>query len=120
MSWSFRPFIGYWQTHKTFQFSQTSYDYGAAISENRDIDSPKYAELKRQGLFLRSTPSFYETDVVGNSTDVLLGLSSIGSSTVAIDNPDVFGTLLRNPTTGTDFYIVRHLDSTSQYGIVSR
>ncbi|ELU41238.1 glycoside hydrolase family 35 protein [Rhizoctonia solani AG-1 IA] len=45
-----------------------AYDYGAAITETRRLTS-KYAELKRQGLFLRSVPEFYATDVIGNSTD---------------------------------------------------
>ncbi|KAG8887044.1 hypothetical protein FRB98_000623 [Tulasnella sp. 332] len=100
-SWGHLPFPGVY----------TSYDYGSAISENRDIDSPKYAELKRQGLFLRSTPSFYETDVIGNSTTAG---SHSDHPAVIVDNQDVFGTLLKNPKTGVEFYIVRHLDSTSQ------
>jgi hypothetical protein len=35
----------------------TSYDYGAAIQENRMIGA-KHAELKMQGLFLRSARDF--------------------------------------------------------------
>ena len=46
----------------------TSYDYGASIRENRAL-SPKFDELKRQGLFLRSSPEFRKTDWIGNSSD---------------------------------------------------
>ncbi|CAE6466068.1 unnamed protein product [Rhizoctonia solani] len=87
--------------YMTFPGVYTSYDYGAGIAETRRLTS-KYAELKRQGLFLRSVPDFYATDVIGNSTD-----------SVKIDNSKVFGTLLRNEATGAEFYIVRQADSTS-------
>ncbi|CAE6463948.1 unnamed protein product [Rhizoctonia solani] len=96
-TWGYMPFPGVY----------TSYDYGAGITETRRLTS-KYAELKRQGLFLRSVPEFYATDVIGNSTD------SDTHPTVNIDNPKVFGTLLRNEATGAEFYIVRHADSTSR------
>ncbi|CAE6444221.1 unnamed protein product [Rhizoctonia solani] len=95
-TWGYMPFPGVY----------TSYDYGAGITETRRLTS-KYAELKRQGLFLRSVPDFYATDVVGNSTD------SDHHPIVNLDNPKVFGTLLRNEATGAEFYIVRHADSTS-------
>ncbi|KAM0415981.1 hypothetical protein ACHAPT_013080, partial [Fusarium lateritium] len=36
----------------------TSYDVGAAISENRALDREKYSELKLQGYFLQSSPSY--------------------------------------------------------------
>lgn len=87
---------------------QTSYDYGAAIAENRWITS-KYQELKRQGLFLRSAKDFITTDVIGNSTD---------SSVVSVSNSDVYVTYLKNPSTGAGFYIARHTDSTSKYVLV--
>ncbi|EJC98868.1 glycoside hydrolase family 35 protein [Fomitiporia mediterranea MF3/22] len=80
----------------------TSYDYGAAIAENRLL-TPKAIELKRQGLFLRSSPDFYKTNWVGNSS----------SSAVNISNPNAFAVFLRNPDTGTGFYIARQNDTTS-------
>ena len=86
----------------------TSYDYGAAISEARQIESPKFAELKRQSLFVRSTPEFYKTDVVGNSSDASGAVKLYGS-----DHMDVFVTLLQNPDTNARFYIARHQNSTS-------
>ncbi|KAG9119184.1 hypothetical protein FRC07_005939 [Ceratobasidium sp. 392] len=95
-TWGYMPFPGVY----------TSYDYGAALTETRRL-TDKYSELKRQGLFLRSVPEFYVADIVGNSTD------SKTNPTVRLSDPTVFGTLLRNEATGADFYIVRHLDSTS-------
>ena len=79
-----------------------SYDYGAAISENRLLN-PKFTELKRQGLFLRSSPDFYKTDWIGNSS----------SDAVIISNPKAFAVQLSNPDTGTGFYVVRQNDTTS-------
>ncbi|EIW77017.1 glycoside hydrolase family 35 protein [Coniophora puteana RWD-64-598 SS2] len=91
-SWGGLPFPGVY----------TSYDYGSAIAENRVL-SWKYPEVKRQGLFLRSSPEFYKTDWVGNSS----------SDAVTVSNPDVFVTYLRNPDTSASFYIARQNDSTS-------
>ena len=82
----------------------TSYDYGSSIRENRAIGS-KFDELKRQGLFLRSSPEFRKTDWIGDSTS---GTSGVVSSSNAS-----FVTLLKNPDTGAGFVIVRQLDSTS-------
>ncbi|KAI6030502.1 glycoside hydrolase family 35 protein [Pisolithus orientalis] len=91
-SWSALPFPGVY----------TSYDYGGAIAEDRQLTT-KYPELKRQGLFLRSSPEFYKTDHVGDTT----------TSAVTTTSPFVHVTMLRNPDTGTSFYIARHNDSTS-------
>ncbi|KAG1721261.1 glycoside hydrolase family 35 protein [Suillus paluster] len=91
-SWGALPFPGVY----------TSYDYGSAIAENREL-TVKYAELKRQGLFLRSSPDFYKTDVVGNSTGGI----------VSVSNPAAFVTLLRNPDSAASFYIARQKISTT-------
>ena len=79
-----------------------SYDYGSAIAENREL-TDKYPELKRQGLFLRSSPEFYKTDYIGDST----------GAAVAVTNDSAFVTLLTNPDTSTSFFIARQKDSTS-------
>ena len=79
-----------------------SYDYGGAIMENRFL-TPKYNELKKQGLFLRSSPELYMTDWLGNSS----------TSAVNVSNPDIFAVLLSNPVTGTNFYFTRHTNSSS-------
>ncbi|KAG0700935.1 glycoside hydrolase family 35 protein [Suillus ampliporus] len=91
-SWGALPFPGVY----------TSYDYGSAIAENREL-TVKYPELKRQGLFLRSSPDFYKTDLVGNSTGGI----------VSVSNPAAFVTLLRNPDSAASFYIARQEISTT-------
>lgn len=79
-----------------------SYDYGAAISEPRTLTS-KYDELKAQGLFLRSSVNFTKTEWVGNNTN----------GVVNVTNPDVLVVELRNPDSGSGFYIARQLNSSS-------
>ncbi|KAG8744231.1 hypothetical protein FRC10_010593 [Ceratobasidium sp. 414] len=103
-TWGYMPFPGGTLLFKPY--TELRYDYGAALTETRRL-TDKYAELKRQGLFLRSVPEFYAAGVVGNSTD------SETYPTVRVSDPTVFGTLLRNDAAGAEFYIVRHLDSTS-------
>lgn len=65
----------------------------------------KSDELKRQALFLRSSPEFYKTDWLADASTGL-NVSS---------NPAAFITLLANPDTGAVFYIARQRDSTSTY-----
>ena len=86
----------------------TSYDYGGSIRESRAL-SPKFTELKFQGLFLRSSPEFRKTDWIGDSSTGIPGVTveSVGSGGSA------FVTLLRNPDTGAGFVIARQSDSTS-------
>ncbi|KAI5120768.1 hypothetical protein M0805_004731 [Coniferiporia weirii] len=91
-SWGAIPFPGVY----------TSYDYGSSISEGRLL-TPKFTELKRQGLFIRSSPEFYKTDWIGNSS----------SAAVNVSNPDAFVVFLSNPDSGAGFYIARQNDSTS-------
>ncbi|TFK52650.1 glycoside hydrolase family 35 protein [Heliocybe sulcata] len=91
-SWGALPFHGVY----------TSYDYGSSIAENRTL-TDKYTELKRQGLFLRSSPEFYKTDWLGNTS----------TSAVTVSNPAAFAVHLRNPDTGAGFYIARQTNSTS-------
>ena len=74
------------------------------MHENRML-SEKYDELKRQGLFLRSSPEFRKTDWVGES--------STGIPGVTISNSAAYGTLLHNPDSGTNFLVIRQTDSTS-------
>jgi hypothetical protein len=65
--------------------------------------SPKFDELKRQGLFLRSSPEFRKTDWIGDSS----------TGGVFVNGSDAFVTFLRNPDSGAGFYIARQNDSTS-------
>lgn len=81
-----------------------SYDYGASIRETRAL-SDKYDELKRQALFIRSSPEFRKTDWIGDS--------STGIPNVSLNGSSAFLTLLKNPDSGTQFIIARQSDSTS-------
>ena len=84
----------------------SSYDFGAAVHETRAL-SAKYDELKRQGIFLRSSPSFRKTDWIRDSITGIPGVTIAGSG--------AFATLLHNPDTGTSFYVTRQNDSTSMH-----
>jgi beta-galactosidase GanA len=76
----------------------TSYDYGAAITEDRQLTS-KYDEFKRQGYFLRAT-----MPVVAKTHPATAPASSNSAiQTAARVNPD----------TGTQFVLIRHAVSTS-------
>lgn len=76
-----------------------SYDYGAAINENRRLYREKYSEQKLQANFFKVSPA-YLTAVAGNETN------GTYASTTDINTTPVFGNL-------TNFYIVRHADFTS-------
>ncbi|AGL16766.1 beta-galactosidase [Actinoplanes sp. N902-109] len=75
----------------------TSYDYGAAIRENRQLD-PKYYQDKLIGYLTQSVPDLTKTDRI---------------PVTAPDNPAVLDTARRNPDTGAQFHVLRHTDSTS-------
>ena len=91
-SWGNIPFPGVY----------TSYDYGSPIRESRAL-SEKFEHLKLLGLFLRSVPEFSYTDVVG--------ISSVPASNQA----SLVVTHLRNPTTKSSFYFIRHSHIPSRY-----
>ncbi|THH31612.1 hypothetical protein EUX98_g2597 [Antrodiella citrinella] len=93
-SWGGIPFPGVY----------TSYDYGSAIRESRAL-SPKFDELKRQALFIRSSPELRKTDWIGDTSTGIPGVTLNGSA--------AFVTLLRNPDTNTGFFIARQNNSTS-------
>lgn len=84
-----------------------SYDYGSAIKETRQL-TDKYSELKRQGLFLRSSPEFYKTDWVGNSS----------TGVMAVSSPSAFVVHLKNPDTNASFYVVRQSNSSSMSVVI--
>lgn len=112
-------------TNSSYDHTTASYDYGSAIKENREL-TPKYDELKLQGLFLRSSAEFYKTDVLGNS--------SVGSGVVRVhvlsDSKNEQGmekgekgdgerkpfvVKLRNPESGAGFWIARQANSSDTY-----
>lgn len=75
----------------------TSYDYAAAIKEDRTVTREKYSELKLEAHFLKVSPG-YLTVTPGNSS--VTGVYS-PSTSVSI-----------TPLTGTNgsFFVVRHTD----------
>ena len=82
----------------------TSYDYGAVIRENRQLRE-KYDEMKRQALFLRSSPQFYKTDWIGDTNSGIPGVTVNGSG--------AFVTYLKKPNSATGFVFVRQIDAGS-------
>jgi beta-galactosidase len=75
----------------------TSYGYGAAINESRQL-TPKYAQQKLLGYFTQTVRSLTKTDrmAVRPPTNPALRLDARA-----------------NPDDGTQFYILRHADGTS-------
>ncbi|KAF9445456.1 glycoside hydrolase family 35 protein [Macrolepiota fuliginosa MF-IS2] len=76
----------------------SSYDYGAAIREDRTL-SPKLDELKLQAYFLHASPDYLTVGRIGNGT--------VGLGTAYSDSPDIYTTHLHSPDHGTNFYIIR-------------
>ncbi|MBV9944677.1 MAG: beta-galactosidase [Solirubrobacterales bacterium] len=75
----------------------TSYDYGAAIKEDRELTS-KYTEMKRIGYMLDSVAPLTKTDQI---------------PAAPATNPAIRVAARANPDDGTQFYELRHSDSTS-------
>ena len=75
----------------------TSYDYGAAIRETRQLD-PKYYEDKLIGYFTQAVAPLTKTDRINVTPP---------------DNPAIIDTARMNPDTGTQFHVLRHANSTS-------
>jgi beta-galactosidase GanA len=72
----------------------TSYDYGAAITESRQLTA-KYDEFKRQGYFVTSVAPLTKTDPATAPVSA---------------NPAVAVSARANPDTRTQFVLVRHTD----------
>ncbi|MFD8304471.1 beta-galactosidase [Streptomyces sp. NPDC059690] len=75
----------------------TSYDYGAAIRENRQLD-PKYYEDKLIGYFTQSVAPLTKTEAI---------------RTTPPDDSAIVDTARMNPDTKTQFHVLRHGNSTS-------
>jgi beta-galactosidase GanA len=75
----------------------TSYDYGAAITEPRQLTT-KYDEFKRLGYFVGAVAPLTKTDAFAASPPT---------------NPAVLEQARVNPDDGTQFITVRHRDGTS-------
>jgi hypothetical protein len=77
----------------------TSYDYGAAIAEDRTVFREKYHEAKLIAQFMVSSPAYLEA-VPGNLTN-----SSYASTSAITTTPNI-GKV-------TNFYVVRHSNYTT-------
>jgi len=75
----------------------TSYDYGAPITEGRQLGA-KYDEDKRIGYFTAAVAPLPKTDTL---------------ATPAPSSPAIVDTARINPDDGTQFHVLRHADSTS-------
>ncbi|TDB74225.1 beta-galactosidase [Micromonospora sp. KC721] len=75
----------------------TSYDYGAAITEGRQLTA-KYDEFKRQGYLLTTVAPLTRTNPAAAPT---------------VDNPALLAAARTNPDTGTQFVLLRHRDRTA-------
>ena len=75
----------------------TSYDYGAAIRETRQLD-PKYDEDKLIGYFTQSVTPLTKTEAIRATPP---------------DDSAVVDTARMNPDTKTQFHVLRHGNSTS-------
>ncbi|KAJ7275854.1 glycoside hydrolase family 35 protein [Mycena rebaudengoi] len=87
--------------HNSAIFS--SYDYGAAMAEDRTF-TPKFAEIKLQGYFLHASPDYLLVGRIGNGT--------VGSGTAYSDSRDIYTTHLNSPASQANFYVVRQLTNT--------
>ncbi|KAG7096341.1 hypothetical protein E1B28_003785 [Marasmius oreades] len=72
----------------------SSYDYGAAISEDRLL-TPKFHEIKLQSLFLHASPDYLLVGRIGNAT------------ALHTNSSDTYTTHLHSPKTKANFYFVR-------------
>ena len=86
-SWGFEPYPGVY----------TSYDYGAAIDEARQLTS-KYYDQKRVAYEVNTVPALAQLDRV-----------SAGPTA----NPLVSATVDTNPSTGTHLYLLQHTNNST-------
>lgn len=86
-SWGYLPFPGVY----------TSYDYGAAISESRQLTT-KYDVQKAFGYFLAAVPQLTKTDTLSAPSQTNAALWLRGR---------------RNPDDGTQLYVLRHANSSA-------
>lgn len=80
----------------------TSYDYGAAIMENREITREKYSEAKLIANFWQASPAY---------------LTAIPQTNTGISGTDLACTPVLDSESNTKFYVVRHngVEETTNY-----
>ncbi|KAK0737540.1 glycoside hydrolase superfamily [Apiosordaria backusii] len=83
-------------------FVYTSYDYGAAIAEDRTINRAKYSELKLHANFFKVSPGYLTALPNVNFTEGIVGfeINSTDNQVVATQMTGDNGT----------FYVIRHRD----------
>lgn len=79
----------------------TSYDYGAAIVEDRTLVREKYSELKLQANFLKASSAY------------LTATSQLGVNGSFTTTDEIAVTQLLGNGTKTNFYVIRHANWTS-------
>jgi hypothetical protein len=84
------------QTHTIY----SSYDYGAAIREDRTL-TPKLDELKLQANFLHASPDYLVAVRIGEGT--------VGTGTAYSNSTDIYTTNLQAPSSKANFYFVRQV-----------
>ncbi|KAJ5581740.1 hypothetical protein N7535_000360 [Penicillium sp. DV-2018c] len=84
----------------------TSYDYGSAITETRNITREKYSELKLIGNFARVSPDYLLTTPGNLTTSKYTTLSDLAVTP-----------LLGGKDTASSFFVVRHSDYSSQASV---
>ena len=86
-------------------FGYTSYDYGAAIREDRTLTREKYSELKLQANFLKASPAYLIAQPQNFTNDTTYSSTSALTVTPLLTNT-------------TSFWVVRHTDWTSLAGTI--
>ncbi|KAM0150457.1 hypothetical protein ACHAQE_008959 [Botrytis cinerea] len=85
----------------------TSYDYGASITEDRQVWREKYSEMKLEANFLKASAA-YLTATAGHGENGTFGVPA------EIAVTPLFGAINKGTNgTRTNFYVVRHADFTS-------
>ncbi|KAJ5613996.1 hypothetical protein N7528_007650 [Penicillium herquei] len=81
----------------------TSYDYGSAITESRNLTRQKYSELKLIGNFQKVSPAYLLTEP-----------GTLSTSSYSTNSDIAITPLIGSNGSDTSFYIVRHNDYSSQ------
>uniref|UniRef100_V5ESD8 beta-galactosidase n=1 Tax=Kalmanozyma brasiliensis (strain GHG001) TaxID=1365824 RepID=V5ESD8_KALBG len=95
----------------------TSYDYGAALNEHRQI-TDKYTELKRQGYFVDAFADLAMTEQIKDRTGFNISQAWDVDRNKEVDARVFRTTVLENPETRSKFYVVRY-DNTTESRRVS-
>ncbi|KAJ5167175.1 beta-galactosidase A [Penicillium canariense] len=84
----------------------TSYDYGSAITESRNITREKYSELKLLANFAKVSPAYLVANPGTRSNSAYTNTVNLGVTP-----------LLGSNSSASSFFVVRHADYTSQVSV---